>query len=138
MNIRLFNKDYWLRRFGEQREVKGYLTSAYKDCVVSLNVHPLSSDQLQVLPEGERRVKRLEAHGEYDLRVADQAKNIKGDLLLYHGEWYECISCQKWDHTILTHCNYQFVLVPAEDSRAYDLVKIPTGDPKMQGSEVRL
>lgn len=138
MNIRLFNSDYWLRRFGEQREVKGHLTSSYDDYVVSLNVHPLGSDQLQVLPEGERRIKHLEAHGMYDLRVGNQAENIKGDLLLYYGEWYECQTCQRWDHTILSHFNYQFVLVPAESCKDYDLAKIPDGDPKKQGREVRL
>ena len=61
MNIRLFNKNYWIRRFGVQREVKGYLTSGHEDFVASLNVHPLGTDAIQALPEGERKLKRLEA-----------------------------------------------------------------------------
>ena len=60
MNITIFNKLYWIRRFGEQKNVKGYLVSTHSDFGASLNVHPLSTDQMQALPEGQRKVKRLE------------------------------------------------------------------------------
>lgn len=129
MNITLFNKKYWIRRFGEQREVKGYLTSGKEDRIVSLNVHPLSTDQQQALPEGEREMKRLEAHGTDQLVVADEKRNTKGDLLYYHGEWYECVNAQLWDHTVLTHTNYQFVLVPRDGARSIDLDNPPEDDP---------
>jgi hypothetical protein len=128
LNIRLFNKTYWIRRFGEQKNVKGYLTSGFDDFGASLNVHPLSTDQMQALPEGQRKVKRLEAHGEARLIVADEKLNRKGDLLYYHGDWYECVSSQVWDHTILSHLNYQFVLVPNDTGGAPDL-EPPTGEP---------
>ena len=72
MNIRLFNKTYWIRRFGEQKVVKGYVTSGYSDFQASLHIHPLSTDQQQALPEGERTIKRLEGHGEIKLLVANQ------------------------------------------------------------------
>lgn len=128
MNIRLFNKNYWIRRFGVQREVKGYLTSGYEDFVASLNVHPLGTDAIQALPEGERKLKRLEAHGEVALLVGDEETGRKGDLLYYHGDWYECVSSQMWDHTILSHYNYQFILVPTDAGGTVDL-ELPTGDP---------
>lgn len=128
MNIRLFNKNYWIRRFGVQREVKGYLTSGREDFVASLNVHPLGTDAIQALPEGERKLKRLEGHGEVALLVGDEESGRKGDLLYYHGNWYECVSSQVWDHTILSHYNYQFVLVPADAGGTTDL-KAPVGDP---------
>lgn len=128
MNIRLFNKLYWIRRFGEQKNVKGYLTSGREDFGASLNVHPLSTDQMQALPEGQRKVKRLEAHGEAELVVADEKLNRKGDLLYYHGDWYECVSSQVWDHTLLSHYNYQFVLVPSDSSGTIDL-EPPVGEP---------
>ncbi len=128
MNIRLFNKNYWIRRFGVQREVKGYLTSGYEDFVASLNVHPLGTDAIQALPEGERKLKRLEAHGEVALLVGDEKESRKGDLLYYHGDWYECVNSQMWDHTILSHYNYQFVLVPTDAGGSIDL-EPPTGDP---------
>ena len=131
MNIRLFNKLYWIRRFGKQKNVKGYLTSGREDFGASLNVHPLSTDQMQALPEGQRKVKRLEAHGEVELVVADEKQNHKGDLLYYHGDWYECVSSQVWDHTILSHYNYQFVLVPSDSSGTIDL-EPPTGEPALQ------
>lgn len=128
MNITLFNKLYWIRRFGEQKNIKGYLVSEHQDFGASLNVHPLSTDQMQALPEGQRKLKRLEAHGVAGLVVADEELNRKGDLLYYHGDWYECVSSQVWDHTILSHLNYQFVLVPSDASGSIDL-EPPVGDP---------
>ena len=121
MNIRIFNKNYVVRRFGEQKNFNGYLTSEYEDFVASLNVHPLSADQMQALPEGQRKVKRLEAHGEVKLVVADEQLNRKGDMLYYHRDWYECVSSQIWEHTILSHLNYQFVLVPEDVSQSPDM-----------------
>lgn len=129
MNITLFNKKYWIRRFGEQKEVRGYLTSGREDFIASLNVHPLSTDQQQALPEGEREVKRLEAHGTAELIVANKVDDTKGDLLYYHGDWYECVNAQLWDHTVLTHTNYQFVLVPKDGARSIDTEDPPEEDP---------
>jgi hypothetical protein len=128
MNIRLFNKNYWIRRFGEQRNVKGYMTSSYEDLVISANVHPSGSDQMQAQPEGERKVKRLEAQSEDTILTADETANRRGDLLFYYGNWYECVSAQVWDHTILSHTDYQFVLVPTDASGELDLDP-PDGEP---------
>lgn len=130
MNITLFNKKYWVRRFEEQKEVKGYITSGYHDFVVSMNVHPTGSDGLDHKGAGARRTKHLEGHSSDLLVTADQSRNQKGDLLYYMGEWYECISAQLWDHTVLSHLNYQFSLVPNDASRSMDLVNPPTGDPR--------
>lgn len=130
MNISLFNKPYWLRRADEQRLVKGYLTSGFVDVVVNIHVHPLSTDQIQALPEGERKLKRLEGHGNTELLTADEEKNRKADLLYYHGDWYECLSCKLHDDTILGHFNYQFVIVPKDAGGSIDL-KAPEGDPKL-------
>lgn len=129
MNITLFNKKYWLRHFGESKIVRGYVTNGVEDRVVSLNVHPLSSDQQQALPEGERTVKRLEAQGTDVLQVASYETGTKGDLLFYHGSWYECVSAQEWNHTILSHTNYQFVLVPKDGARSTDTENPPETDP---------
>lgn len=129
MNIALFNKKYWLRRFGEQREVKGYLTANSKDYVISINVHPVGTTTLQALPEGERSFKRLEGHGNVELVEANRENNVKGDLLFYHGSWYECTSSQLWNHTLLAHYNYQFVQVPNDGSRRNDLKAPFTTEP---------
>ena len=128
LNIRLFNKNYWIRRFGEPRIIKGYVTSGHEDFVASLNIHPLGTDAMQALPEGQRKVKRLEGHGEIDLRVADEETGRKADMLYYHSDWYECVSCQLWDHTILSHYNYQFVLVPTDSAKTID-TSAPNGEP---------
>lgn len=128
MNIRIFNKTYWFRRFGSQSTVKGYVTTPHRDFAASLNVHPPSADTIQALPEGERKVKRLEASGTDVLLASDQARGIKGDLLYYHGDWYECISAIEWDHTILNHWEYVFVLVPKDAAGTVDLAE-PEGEP---------
>ena len=130
MNVGIFNKLYWVRRFGPQKNVKDYLVSSHEDFVASLNVHPLSNDTMQALPEGQRKVKRLEGHGVVELRVADEKLSQKGDLLYYYGDWYECVSSQLWDHTILSHINYQFVLVPSDSAGSIDL-EPPIGDPEL-------
>ena len=49
MNISLFNTIRISIRFGEQKNIKGYLVSEHHDFGASLNVHPLSTDQMQAL-----------------------------------------------------------------------------------------
>ena len=83
MNISIFNKKYWVRRFGEPKNVRGYITSGREDFVVSLHIHPMGSDAMQALPEGERKMKHLEGHGTDVLVPANQETGVKGDLLLY-------------------------------------------------------
>lgn len=130
MNIEIFNKKYWVRRFTEQKIINGYMTSGYEDMVVSLNVHPAGTDVMQALPEGDRKIKRLEGHGSCKLVVADYNTKTKGDLLLYHGEWYECVSEQEWDHTLLSHHNYQFTVVPRDAAHSSDIEDEPKKEPK--------
>lgn len=125
MNITIFNKEYTIRRFGEQKDVKGYLTSSYSDEVVSLHIHPASSDTLRMLPEGERFSKVLEGHGTYPLRASNKDSNTKGDLLYYKGDWYECTSSVEYDHTVLSHYNYQFVILPKDVANSTDALSAP-------------
>lgn len=72
-------------------------------------MQPLSADELQALPEGERRTKHLKAYGDDILTTADQSTGRRGDWLFYYGRWYECVSSQIWDHTPLSHCESEFV-----------------------------
>lgn len=132
MNVSLFNRKYWLRRFGEQREVKGYLTAGYKDYVIGIHAHLMGTNALEALPEGERTVSHLEGHGPHKLIAADADSNIKADLLLYGGDWYECTVSMKYNHTILSHYNYQFVKVPKDGSRNDDIAIMPTSQPEDQ------
>lgn len=125
MNVSIFNKKYKLRRFEEQHEVKGYLVASYTDRTVCLHIHPSGSDSLTANPEGERVVKKLEGHGTCPLVVANADANIKGDLIWYQGSWYECISSQLYDNTMLSHYNYLFVKVPMDGSRENDIRNPP-------------
>ncbi len=122
LNITIFNKKYRVRRFGEQSVVKGYVTTGHTDFTANLHVHPAGSDTINALPEGERKVKRLEAHGTDVLRSANQDAGVKGDLLYYHGDWYECVSAVEYDDTILAHWNYEFVIVPEDAAKSVDLI----------------
>lgn len=117
MNITLFNKKYWVRRFKEPQNIRGYITADHEDFVASLHIHPMGSDAMLALPEGERKMKHLEGHGTDVLIPASEATGVKGDLLYYMGDWYECTAAQPWDHTVLSHLNYQFCLVPTDGAR---------------------
>lgn len=121
MNISIFNRNYRVRRFGEQRYVRGYAASCHTDMMVSLHVHPVGKDTIQVTPGGERKVKRLEAHGTDVLCTANHDAGLKGDLLYYKGAWYECVSAVEYDHTLLSHWNYEFVIVPKDVAGTVDL-----------------
>lgn len=99
--------------------------ASYTDQVVSLNVQPLSSDELQALPEGESRNKRMRAFGDTVLTPADRSAGTRGDWLFYQGNmdpvghWYECVSSQGWDHTMLSHCCSEFVLVSEGEAKRF-------------------
>ena len=120
MNIVIFNRTYIVRRFEPQRNVGGYLVSDYSDMKVSIHVHPASSQTVMALPEGERKMNRLQGHGTVELVVADQELNQKGDLLWYDGHWYECRGCTKYDHTLLSHYNYDFSQVAVDSAQGID------------------
>jgi hypothetical protein len=115
MNIGLFNEDYIVRRFGrESHNVKGYIAYDYTDITVSMHVHPLNYSEVWALAPGERRVKRLAAECSEKLYTSDHNKGIKGDLLWFEGQWYECVSEAVHKDTLLSHGNYQFVIVPTD------------------------
>lgn len=63
MGLGIFRRAFVVRRFGGENIVDGYGVSGYKDFIASLNVQPLSKDELQALPEGENTVKRMKAFG---------------------------------------------------------------------------
>ena len=113
MSIRLFKKPYTVRKHGEQVLADGYPSSPYNDKIVWLNVQPVSPDRLEVRPEGDVTVVRLKSWGSDKLASADEHNGVIGDLLYYHGLWYECKSSVMWDHTILSHYQSDFVVLPA-------------------------
>ncbi len=120
MNIRFFNRTYTIRRFGEQTVVRGYITAEYKDYTVSLHVYPTGSDSIQTLAEGERKITRLEAAGTDVLVASSTRDGIKGDLLYFDRDWYECVSAVRYDHTPLSHWKYSFVIVPTDAAGTTD------------------
>lgn len=71
--LKIFRRSFTIRHFGDEEIVDGYGYASYEDKQVILNVQPLSADELQALPEGERRTKRLKAYGDYQFTTADQS-----------------------------------------------------------------
>lgn len=122
MGLTIFRREFVVRRFGKEEIVDGYGTAPYKDTVEVLNVQPLSADELQALPEGERKTKRMKAFSDFLFNTADQSTGCRGDWLFYRGNmdpvghWYECVSSLGWDHTMLSHCRSEFVQVAEAES----------------------
>ncbi len=117
MGFRLFRRKFVVRRFGEEVISGGYGSVSYTDSIEELNVQPLSGDELQALPEGERRTKRMKAFGDFLFTAADQDSGRRGDWIFYQGKmdpaghWYQCVSAIGWDHTLLCHCRSELVQV---------------------------
>lgn len=121
MGFNFFRKRYTIRHFGEDEIIEGYAHTTYEDSEVMLNVQPLSGKELAALPEGERTTKRVKAYGDMIFTTGDQNMGRRGDWLLYHGHWYECVSSAEWDHTMLAHCKSEFVEIPASETMDDDV-----------------
>lgn len=123
MGMGIFRRAFVIRRFGAENIVNGYGIAQYRDEIATLNVQPLSKDELSALPSGVNRVKRMKAFGDLVFTTADQTAGKRGDWLWYQGKmdpeghWYECVSSLGWDHTMLGHCRSEFVLVSDTESK---------------------
>lgn len=134
MGLGIFRRDFVVRRFGESGFVDGYGVAAFTDTMTSLNVQPLSKDELRALPEGQRRTKRMKAFGDLVFTPSDEPTGRRGDWLYYRGSmdpeghWYECVSSLGWDHTMLSHCRSDFVQVSESAAKS-----LPPPDPDLIG-----
>lgn len=121
--IGMFRRPTWIRRWGPDGR---------KDFKVRLDVQPLGSDDVKMLPEGARRDKRLKAFGSVELTPADQLKQQRGDWMYYRGKWYVCLSCILRDHTVVGHYRSEFEII-SEAERPANLVPpvepIPNPEP---------
>lgn len=110
--LSLFKSKYIVRRYQKQEFVDGYERSTYLYFPTLLNVQPLSSDELQTLPEGERYVKRFKAFGGAELQAAEEKDGTKADLVYVDGAWYEVRKSNPWRHiAILSHSYVELVFV---------------------------
>lgn len=112
MVLNIFKKQYTLRRFGETKLVKGRSRASYSDCMVMLNVQPLSMTELTALPDGIRRAKNIKAIGKVLVRTADERTGTLADRLYYSGEWYECTGTDIWGNTPVGQTEAVFGLIP--------------------------
>ena len=79
MGFGIFKRSFVIRRFGDEEIIDGYSVAPFTDTVAHLNVQPLSKDEIQALPEGEQRVKRMKAFGDLVFTTADQSTGRRGD-----------------------------------------------------------
>ena len=111
----MFKKAYTVRRHGKQTANGGYAGAPYSDIPMMLNIQPLSPDEMQALPEGDRTVRRVKSFGSGRMAPADEFDGVPGDRLFYQGLWHECVSSATWDHTPLGHYRSEFVLLPPHE-----------------------
>jgi hypothetical protein len=109
--VDIFKRKYKLRRYAKQEFVGGYSKSSYTESEIKLDVQP-AGDDVEVTAEGRRAYKKLTVYCDSELRIDDQQKGTKADLILVDGVWYTCTSCQKWRNTILAHWQASFSAVP--------------------------
>jgi len=116
--VGLFKKRYTVRQYSRQTITDGYASAKYAEANLLLDVQPLSPDEMQALPEGDRTVKRIKSFGGDRLTSADEFESVPGDRLFYNGQWYECVSSVMWDHTVLSHYRSEFVVLSANQQEA--------------------
>lgn len=109
--MKLWRKDYTMRRYGQQSFCNGYASRGFTDSVVKLNVQTIGSTQTTVTPEGKRSTRRIKSYGSFPFRVEDVPNGIQADRLFFNGEWYACESSVLWEHTPLSHYRSEFVKV---------------------------
>ena len=125
MNI--FKKKYTLRKFSEQKTVKGFAVKAsYTDQTVLLNVQPMVAKEMETLPQGDRASKGIKSYGDFKVQTADVERGLRADRLFYAGEWYECVSSSFFEHTPLSH--WKSLNVRASEADWSD--GVPTGEVK--------
>ena len=125
MNI--FKKKYTLRKFSEQKTVKGFAVKAsYTDQTVLLNVQPMVAKEMETLPQGDRASKGIKSYGDFKVQTADVERGLRADRLFYAGEWYECVSSSFFEHTPLRH--WKSLYVRASEADWSD--GVPTGEVK--------
>jgi hypothetical protein len=125
MNI--FKKKYTLRKFSEQKTVKGFAVKAsYTDQIVLLNVQPMVAKEMETLPQGDRVSKGIKSYGDFKVQTADVERGLRADRLFYAGEWYECVSSSFFEHTPLSH--WKSLYVRASEADWSD--GVPTGEVK--------
>lgn len=116
--MRIWRKPYTVRHYQSGKVNRGYASSGYTDMVVELDVQPLSTKELEALPEGQRSKRRVKSFGSYPMQTANQATGTKGDRLFYNGRWYECEVSEPWNQTRLGHYFAQFVEVSENQKEA--------------------
>ncbi len=114
--MRLFRKNYFIRRFTEQDLVNGLPCFNYQDFQTKLDVQPFNyyekrAGMLKNEISGQRSIRYLKAYGQTELRQADQKNGLAGDWLFYRGNWYECKSAVYWNNTPLKHYRTEWVIV---------------------------
>lgn len=109
--VAFFKKLYTVKRYEDSIIVDGVISSGYADIgKIPLDVQEESGSS-SMDEQGKRVTKNIRAFGQFPFRTAE-SPDIKGDLLKYKDQWYECTSCVHRHNTLLTHYDSSFVLIP--------------------------
>ena len=125
----IWKKPYVLRRYTTQKNRKGYYARGYTETTVKLDVQTINASAT-LTAEGKRPTKSIRSFGSFPIKAADIRTATQGDRLFFEGEWYECTSCVRREHTPLKHYRSEFTLVseaiPNSDINAPK--RVPTED----------
>ena len=109
--VAFFKKPYTVKRFEGNIIINGYPSSGYAEVAnVYLDVQEESASSAMD-ENGKRATKHIRAFGQFPFRCAE-SPDIKGDLLRYNEQWYECVSCVQRCNTLLRHYDASFTLLP--------------------------
>lgn len=106
----IWKRPYVLRRYKAQKNRKGYYARGYTETTVMLDVQTVNASAT-VTKEGKRPTKQIRSFGSFPIKAADVKSATQGDRLFFEGEWYECTSCVRREHTPLAHYRSEFTLV---------------------------
>ena len=70
---------------------------------IRASVQPARPVDLEFMPEEMRTRAAVRIYAAKALRVSDDERGQKADRVLYQGEWYEVVKCDRWGPDLLAH-----------------------------------
>lgn len=106
-----FSSSYTLTRRQPGRYVRGNWqeSETFQQVFIDASIQPVTYDELQLLPDGQRTIERIDIYTEFALIAADKKKSTLGDLVLFRGAQFEVIAVEEFDqpNTPLPHFHGQ-------------------------------
>lgn len=110
--ISKFGKQYKVTR---QRKDGAYIngrwapTGNLETLQITASVQPLSGDELQMLPEGERTAETKRLYTTTKLNSLNESEQMNADIITIDGSSWEVHKAEAWSPNILDHNKYLIV-----------------------------